>query len=65
MRRKSRTRSSSPTATISRMRRHVEAEAAGDRVEQPLDEVALVFQKIELTNTAGKTMATDDWTARA
>jgi type VI secretion system secreted protein Hcp len=51
-------------ATISRVRRHVEAAAAGDREERPLDEVALVFQKIELTNTAGKTMATDDWTTR-
>jgi type VI secretion system secreted protein Hcp len=30
----------------------------------PSEEISLVFQKIEVTNTEGKTSATDDWNVR-
>ena len=51
-------------ATVSRLRRHVDVQPTGGGEERALDEVALVFSKIELTNMTGKTTAMDDWTAK-
>lgn len=50
-------------ATVSRMRRRVDVQPPGGGEERALDEVALVFARIELESKTGKTMAVDDWRA--
>ena len=50
-------------ATVSRMRRHLDVDAAGGAAHDrhALDEVSLNYTRIELENKLGKTMAVDDW----
>lgn len=47
-------------ASVSRMRRHIDVQPSGGGEERALDEVSLVFARIELESKTGKTMAVDD-----
>lgn len=50
-------------ATVSSVRMHVNDPQPGGAVDnRPLAEVAFTFQRIEMENRPGKTMAVDEWT---
>lgn len=52
-------------ATISAFKQYVGFPDAGEPPNpHPLEDVSFTFQKIEVTNSEGKTTAVDDWSAR-
>jgi type VI secretion system secreted protein Hcp len=52
-------------ATISAVKQYIGFPDAGEPPNpHPLENVSFTFQKIEITNAEGKTMAVDDWSSR-